>query len=334
MINETEKKIIDFMVEYDRERRNGLRKFADEYGIKDIDEDLVMKLGNVRRPLMLFRGKPVTVEQMVQLVAGEEPLFGEGADYPSERIWLDPRMREGILGNIFYRRNNFRIRPWVFSDGTIGGDLHSDIKYPELIEFLPVYMHLGEKYSFLDMVVSYTTYDEHTCSRCGLINDTWEKYGGENCKCKDCTPYLDKIKRYLGIRGDKLVPDFEEMYFGDWDMAHVRSDVGDSVVVTIWIHDGKTEVLFGNKAAVKFNEYNNLYCAPEYAYMFSHMLYCPEDNCVFDKKFIEDCFEYVGKPGSLCDEYMERGYIYLNENAVVVTKEWVTAQYNRFIAGK
>ncbi len=327
--------IKDFLLLCEKERHNSMQKLVDKYNIKEIDENALWEIRNTRRPLVLVRGKPVTVEQMVQLVAGEEPLFGEGPEHPSEREWaLDPRTRGGILGNIFYRRCNFWIHPWVFSDGTIGGDLHSNIKYPELTEFLPDYMHLGEKYPFLDMVVSYTTYDERTCCRCGIINDVWKKDGGENCKCKDCAPYLDRIRRCLGIRGDKLIPDFEEMYFGDWDEAHVRSDVGDSVVLTIWIHDGKTEVLFGNKAAVKFNEYNNLYCAPEYAYMFSYTLYYHEDNCVFDKKFIEDCFEYVGKPRSLCDEYIKREFIYLNEKAIVVTKEWVINQYNKFIAGR
>ena len=52
---------------------------------------------------------------------------------------------------------------WVYSDGTIGGDIIHLGKYPELDEILDGYMHLAKKYPFLDMVVSYTTYDECIC---------------------------------------------------------------------------------------------------------------------------------------------------------------------------
>ncbi|MEY8393169.1 hypothetical protein AALA98_17875, partial [Lachnospiraceae bacterium 45-W7] len=40
-------------------------------GIQDV------KLPWVRRPLVLVRGKPVSVEQAVQVITGEEPLFEE-----------------------------------------------------------------------------------------------------------------------------------------------------------------------------------------------------------------------------------------------------------------
>ena len=49
----------------------------------------------------------------------------------------------------------------------------------------------------------------------------------------------------------------------------------------------------------------------------------------------EDCFEFIGKPRSLCDEYVEQKFISpFNEKATVVTKEWVTNQYNTYIAVK
>lgn len=331
MINETEKKIIDFMVEYDRERRNGLRKFADEYGIKDIDENLVMELGNVRRPLMLFRGKPVTVEQTMQLITGEEPLFGEGA--PKE-CWFDPRGDRGILKNVFYRPGYHWLDTWVHCDGTIGGNNIFLGKYPEWSEIFPQYMHLAKQYPFLDMVISYTMYNENTCYLCS-IGDTPCKGYNEECKCKDCAPYVDKIIYYREIWGESENFSFAELYFGDWDTGHVRSDVGDSVVITIWVHNGRTDILFGDRAADKFKEYNSLYCSPEYAFMFSADLYRYDHTCICDKAFVEDCFEYIGKSRSLCDEYIERKFILpFNENATVVTKEWVIEQYNTYIAGK
>ena len=42
-------------------------KFPD--GVKRTD------ISDTRRPLMLVRGKPITVEQAMQLITGEEPLF-------------------------------------------------------------------------------------------------------------------------------------------------------------------------------------------------------------------------------------------------------------------
>lgn len=45
--------------------------------------------------------------------------------------------------------------------------------------------------------------------------------------------------------------------------------------------------------------------------------------------------ESIGKPRSLCDKYVEQEFIApFNEDAVVITKEWVINQYNTYIAGK
>lgn len=332
MTEKDAKNITDFIDIYEQESQESLRKFVNEHDIKDVDENIILALGNVRRPLVLMRGKPITVEQTIQLITGEEPLFGEGAK--CEGCCLDPRSDRGILKNIFYRQGYDWLSTWVYSDGTIGGDIVFLGKYPEWDEMILPYMHLAKKYPFLDMTISYTMYDECCCAMCSMIEPPYKGYG-EECKCKDCMPYLDKIIRYSPFHGGgrewNEYPDFEELYFRNWDTAHVRSDVADSVTLTIWIHSGKTDILFGEKAASKFNEYNNLYCAPEYAFMFSD-LYEHNLNCICNKSFVEDCFEYIGKPRSLCDEYVERKFIApFNKNAIVVTKKWVTEQYNTYI---
>ena len=128
-------------------------------------------------------------------------------------------------------------------DGTIGGNFVSKVKYPDLDEFLPDYMHLAERYPFLDMVISYTNYDESCCFWCSNGNTPYEGYE-ETCGCRDCEPYLDKIEEYDPDRSDyksgKEKAGFEELYFSNWGTDHVRSDVGDSVILTIWIHFGET----------------------------------------------------------------------------------------------
>ncbi|WP_276949971.1 hypothetical protein [Enterocloster lavalensis] len=148
---------------------------------------------------------------------------------------------------------------------------------------------------------------------------------------------MDKILTYSfynNVKYRKYEPvDFEALYYSSWSHSHIISDVGNSVCLTIWIRDGHAEILFGNRATSKFNEYNSLYCAPEYAFMFSSDLYDYKRTCVCDKQFVRDCFEFIGKPRSLCDEYVERGFISpFNENAIVVTKDWVVSQYNAYIA--
>ena len=314
-------------VDYEEKERKILRELAVTYGIKDFDEESCLELSNVRRPLYLIRGKSITVEQVMKLVTGEDPLFGEG---PKDGFIGDPRACAGvILGNLFRRAGE--LSTWVYSDGTIGGDFVSALKYPELPWFLPKYMHLAEAYPFLDFVISYTFHDEACCFGCDYLRTG--SMDGVDGNCMDCQFCLDHIKYYKD--NWDTASNFEEWYYSRWERHHVRSDIGEFVCLTIWIHNGKTEVLFGDKAIAKFNEYNTLYCDPEYAFMFSPYLYNVKNICIYNQKFVEDCFEYIGKPRSLCDEYVKRRLIPpFHEKAIVLTKAWVTEQYHTFIAKK
>jgi len=75
-------------------------------------------LPDVHRPLVLYRGKPITREQAVQLITGEEPLFGAGSD--NEDCCYEPREERGVLKSIFYRQGYEWLSTWVYSDGAIG----------------------------------------------------------------------------------------------------------------------------------------------------------------------------------------------------------------------
>jgi len=139
-------------------------------------------------------------------------------------------------------------------------------KYPEIFEILPDYLHLAERYPFLDVVISYTTHDKCCCYGCDALEEC-EEYTtmrrSADCKYKECIPYLDLIFKY------------------------------------------------NNK------EWNGK----------------PDLTCICDKAFVGDCFEYLGKPRKLCDEYVERGFISpFNESTQVVTKDWVISQYHAFIS--
>lgn len=326
----TDKDVKDTESALDEYEEEDIKWFAAKYNIKDSEARDCLKLSDVRRPLILVRGKPITIEQTMRLITGEDPLFRDVCD--SEKRYFDPRSFSGILGDTFYRQHDSWLSTWVYSDGTIGGNLISGEKYPELDEIIPRYAHLS-KYQFLDMVVSYTFENESCCFWCS-IGDTPYQGFDKPCKCRDCAPYEDKIRYYDGLKYN-LTPGFDELYYRHWVQEHIRSDVVDSVCLTIWIHNGQTDVLFGDEAKSKLSEYNNQYCAPEYDFMFCSSLYDYRTTCIYSKKFAEDCFEYIGKPRSLCDEYIERGFILpFNESAVVVTKDWVIRQYNIYIAKK
>ncbi|MCM1224987.1 MAG: hypothetical protein NC548_62105, partial [Lachnospiraceae bacterium] len=132
---------------------------AKQYNIKNVDHDICRNLSLVRRPLVLFRGKPITREQTMQLITGKEPLFSDNPD-------TDER---GVLKYIFYYSGFSWLSTWLYSDGTIGGNIIDHRKYLELDEFIPEYINL-KKYPFLDMVVSYTLCEENSCGYCRCIN--------------------------------------------------------------------------------------------------------------------------------------------------------------------
>lgn len=154
----------------------------EKYKLSNFGKEVCIELHDVRRPLVLVRGKPISREQVMQLVVGEEPLFGKGSDNEDPRF--DPRsLGFGVLQDIFYRHPCSQLSTWVYTDGTIGGNLLHLGKYPELEDFLPMYADLAEKYPFLDIVVSYTLLDESCCGSCNVVY-----HFSPLCKPKDCIP--------------------------------------------------------------------------------------------------------------------------------------------------
>lgn len=274
-------------------------------------------------PMLLFYGRPLTKEQVMELITGEEPLFEEGGHKARGMEW---RNENRVLGDIFYRSAyQAGLSSWVYADGTIGGSRNPG---RNLREWLPAYMHLAEKYPFLDMVISYTDMLKSCCLGCDTVPGV--------CTCKDCEPFRDKLRQYdpLWHWSFEEHSDFEEQYFRTWG-SHVRSDGGAFVVLTVWIHFGEAEILTGKEAVSKFYEYRERYCASEYEFMFRQGVFRYGLNCICSKEFVEDCFVYQGKPGSLCDTCVEQGVLRpFPKEARVVTKEWVKEQYRSVIKGE
>lgn len=66
----------EFMDAYFARKEEELQKFADVHGIKNLDLNIIRCLGNVRRPLVLVRGKSITVEEVKKVITGVPRLYG------------------------------------------------------------------------------------------------------------------------------------------------------------------------------------------------------------------------------------------------------------------
>lgn len=307
-----------------------LREIIEKYSLTDDDLEVAESVASTRRPLVLFRGKPITTEQTMHLITSLEPLF---ADEESGNSFWDKREERGLLKNIFYRPGYSWLDTWIHVDGTIGGNIISLVKYPEIEEYVPMYESLS-KFEFLDMIIAYTILEECSCCYCDVFWDhNKDDIESESLilSCTDCKAYIQKIIAYNKLEYRKDFT-FEEKYYRNWFMHHVRLDVYQDVEAVLWIHAGKIEILTGKKAKGKFIEYNKLYSSPEYEYMFSSDIHDYNETCICNKKYIEDCFEFIGKPRTLVDEYIKRKFISpFNENAKVVTKAWMIEQYEKYI---
>lgn len=310
-----------------------LREIIEKYSLTDDDLEVAESVASTRRPLVLFRGKPITTEQTMHLITSLEPLFADEDLSTPHGLWFDLRSERGALKNIFYRPGYSWLDTWIHVDGTIGGNMLSLEKYPELDEYIELYKDLY-KFNFLDMVIAYTTINNSTCTLCDAI-DRYKSITPEEvgCNCLDCKPYIEKIKFCEELNAESIEPlNFEEEYYAYWEYSHLRSDVYQYVEVVFWIHNGKMEILSGKQAQDKFIEYNKLYSSPEYEYMFSPDVHGYDRTCICTKKYVEDCFEFIGKPRTLVDEYIEKEFISpFNENAEVVTKAWMIEQYEKYI---
>ena len=57
---------------YDSDSFRDRLDLIEQYHITDYDEEVCIKLSDVRRPLVLVRGRSISREQAMQLIVGEE----------------------------------------------------------------------------------------------------------------------------------------------------------------------------------------------------------------------------------------------------------------------
>ena len=80
-----------------------LREIIEKYSLTDDDLEVAESVASTRRPLVLFRGKPITTEQTMHLITSLEPLFADEDLSTPHGLWFDLRSERGALKNIFYR---------------------------------------------------------------------------------------------------------------------------------------------------------------------------------------------------------------------------------------
>ena len=216
----------------------------------------------------------------------EEALFQENCNRFDER---------GVLKNIFLQKRVYMAFYMDLYGWNNRRKFDFTEKYPEIYEILPHFLHLGEKYPFLDMVIFIRMKMRIVVFHVQPLIMTILHL--EIVNAGIAPPYLKKIKECRELRWYHAT-DYGKEYFRNWPWSHIRSDISGDVELTIWIHNGVTEVLFGDRAKEKFDEYNKMYSSKEYDTMFTSELYNYKSTCICNKEFVEKCFEYLGEPRS------------------------------------
>ncbi|MCR4868323.1 MAG: hypothetical protein K5889_02455 [Lachnospiraceae bacterium] len=132
-------------------------------GIKEMD------LLEPKWPYYMIRGKSIEQDQVKMILKEELPLFPnkQCAESPCGRLYTE------TIGYVLSKEYHFG--GWLWDTGEIGGNMYSEIEFPEYYDFMPRWIKLALKYPFLDMVIAYTNYDQLPCYLCpvALYYDSW-----------------------------------------------------------------------------------------------------------------------------------------------------------------
>lgn len=283
----------------------------------------------VRRPLILFRGKPITHEEVVTLLAKEEPLF-KGWDDSEEGQSHDRRMDRGILRNVFYRSGYSWLSTFILMDGYIGGS-YLEWKYPNLDECIPKWIYFAKRNPNLDMVIAYTSNDESLCYCCGMINCDRDgsKEETPNHYCSDeQTAMCKKIKSCLGKYNDDYKnKSMEALVWRSYDSTLHGNEAYNTIQFTIWIHNGEVDILIDDDAVNKFKEYDKLYSTPELRVLDSSSFYSPESYCICSEEDIREAFKAAGLSEDCYDTAIKLNLINKpSDGAIRLTKEYIVKE--------
>lgn len=142
-----------------------------------------------RWPCYRLRGKPVTPEEAVKIIAKCDNLFS-----------FTYRLK-GSVGCSFMRMSYFDVahtfndhHGWVHPNGMIAQNYCSGIKIPYLNEILEDISYVAEAFPFLDMIVAVSKWDEMSPVRWDMM---WD--GNDNYKYYDDEDFTDSLEMGIWI---------------------------------------------------------------------------------------------------------------------------------------
>lgn len=316
------------------------KQVASDYAIDgwvSIAENYTNAVSNTRRPVYMVRGRQLTHEQMIEILSNEEPLFSgwNKDDLEADRDCFDSRETRDILKNCFYRKGYGWLSTWLYSDGTIGGNL-LEWKYPEADELLPKWIELGLRYPFLDMAVGYTVSDEGPCYGCAHATyeyaERFEKHE-RNCR-KTCRQYEPMLRKYTkdGIDFKLAKTSYECNFFSFFDTKLSHPYLCDLVEITIVISGGKVSVTFEDEAWKAFKEYYDKYNDANLEALYDGRVTEFSGWHIFSKDIIKECFRHQGLPDKCYDIAVQKGFITeIPDNALIITPQFIRNQHKAML---
>lgn len=318
---------------YEMEKYNEIiAKYKDNKNVV-IDKNFDYDVSDTRRPIYMVRGRNITKEQVIEILSNEEPLFN-GWD-GDDSGFFDNRDSRGILKNCFYRQGFDWLSTFMFSDGTIGGNL-LEFKYPDPDEILPQWIEFGLKYDFLDMAVGYTNQDEGMCYFC-KNTDYKNNYFGHCkneilCGIEDCNKLKDLLLKYHDYDKDLIKSSYEYLFAYGFKTRDSHVNLVNCVKQTIVISGGKVHVLFGDNAMEAFKRYYDKYNDDNLVAMYDGRVFGYSGWHIFGQGFIKECFRYKGLPDKCYDIAVDKGLIIpIPDNAKVVTADFIREEHMKMI---
>ena len=316
-------------------------------------EQTIIDISNIRRPLILIRGKSLTREQLLQIVGETEPIFkfwdnSESGIIANLAKHFNDRAYCGSLRNIMFRKGFNWLDGWLLEDGTCYGAYYLP-KYPDDYQWVPVFKSLAESFPFLDMVATVINSDESFCYGCGLCeSDSTHIKCESDCIIKKFPSLQNTFKSthyYRFGKKDEPIPDkykdiisnhYTYNFFAEYGFWNLPFNVEKYALATVHISNGDYYIHCGNSASELFKKYDKEYgdfrlSVTQNSDFFS----CSSDKdkpsyCRFSTQFFRDCLEYLGLPRDLWDTKIVPEYLMEPKSTkeVVVTKDWLFSMYD------
>ena len=324
----------------------------------DLDVNYDRAIGNTRRPVFMVRGKAITHEQAVRVLAEMEPLFS-GWRKDDLRFTdtgrIDERNFRHTLYTCLYRQGYNWLASWLMSDGTVGGNILEG-KYPELDEILPAWVDLAKKCPFLDLAVGYTTVNESMCWFCKyseIDEQTGEYYDEddgitmrpgpddefnvETLCMQDCMKYKELLKTYANgdVDWPRIKPtEYEYFYASGYNVREHNKFMWKFVRGCIIIRDGHVSMYWGEEGRDRFKEYYDRYNDPFLGGLYGGQITQTGKWHLWSRQDIIDAFAYKGLPAECYDIAVEYNFITaIPDDAPVLTAEWLRKAH-REMCGK